>query len=156
VLRRLVALSSRYGLQIRTPGLADAPALVELFILAGRPDTAAAVSARLEALSGSAGAVLIAEEWGPPSGVVSVHWFPSLLADHMVARMTAILVAPEARRRGVGRLLLKAASRAARVAGCDVLECFPGEEQLGLEGFLLATGFVQAGATFLRPLRKRP
>jgi aminoglycoside 6'-N-acetyltransferase I len=148
-------LSSRYGLQIRAVEPVDAPGVAELFLSAGRQDAAAALSARLEALSRFPGAVLMAEEWGPPSGVVAVHWFPSLLADQLVARMTAILVAPDARRRGVGRLLLKAASRAARVAGCDVLECFPAQDQPELQAFLLAAGFAQAGATFVRPLRKK-
>ena len=106
-------------------------------------------------MSGFPGAVLIAQEWGPPSGLVALHWYPGLLADALTARLTDILVAPEARRRGLGRLLLKAASRAARLAGCDTLECFRGGDQAELQAFLLAAGFVKAGDKFVRPLRKK-
>ncbi len=148
-------MSSRYGLQIRAPEPADAAGLADLYRSAGQPIAATAIAARLETMSRFPGAMFLALEWGPPSGVVSLHWFPRLLADPLVARLTDMLVAPEARRRGLGRLLLKAASRASRLAGCDRLECFPPEDQRDLQAFLLAAGFVQAGAHFVRPLRRK-
>jgi aminoglycoside 6'-N-acetyltransferase I len=106
-------------------------------------------------LAGSPGTTLIAQEWGPPSGIIGLQWHLTLLADHPVARMTTLLVAPDARRRGLGRLLLKAASQAARVAGCDMLECFSDAGHPFLDSFLLATGFVQSGQRFVRALRKK-
>jgi GNAT superfamily N-acetyltransferase len=96
--------------------------------------------------------LLIAMEWGPPSGVVAVHWFASLEHDEPVARITTLMVAPEARRRGIGRLLVKAASQAARVAGCGVLEVVGSE----FGAFCGATGFVADGERFVRGLRRRP
>ncbi len=148
-------MSSRYGLQIRAPEPADAAGLAELCLSAGQHIAATAIAARLETMSHFPGAMFLALEWGPPSGLVALHWFPGLLADPLMARLTDILVAPEARRRGLGRLLLKAASRAARLAGCDRLECFPTEGQPALQAFLLAAGFVQLGTHFVRPLRKK-
>jgi aminoglycoside 6'-N-acetyltransferase I len=64
-------------------------------------------------------------------------------------------VTREQRRRGIGRLLVKTASQAARVAGCGLLEWVGGEDGAELPSFMLATGFTQSGDRFLRPLRKK-
>ena len=148
-------MNSRYGLQIRTPDASDTAGLAELYFSAGVQMAATALAARLETMARFPGALFIAQEWGPPSGCVAIHWYPSLQADRLTARLTDILVAPEARRRGLGRLLLKAASRAARLAGCDTLECFPAPGGPEAWAFLLAAGFVQNDGQFLRPLRKK-
>jgi GNAT superfamily N-acetyltransferase len=99
--------------------------------------------------------VLIASEWGPPSGVVVLHWRRGLLAPLATARIDLLLVAPEGRRRGVGRLLLKAAAQAARTAGCGVLRLDIAPGAPDLRAFCEATGFSDDGSTFSRPLRKQ-
>ncbi len=101
------------------------------------------------------GAILLALEWGPPSGVIAVSWRRSLLADMPIAWITTLLVGPDARRRGIGRLLLKAAAQAARTAGCGALRMEATSDQPELTAFSLATGFAQAGVVFERALRKR-
>ena len=72
-----------------------------------------------------------------------------------IAQITTLLVAPDDRRRGLGRLLLKAAAQAARTAGCDGLEMVLPPDRPDLEAFCAATGFVAAGTRLTRPLRKR-
>ena len=113
------------------------------------------LAARLAALQSFPGIALIAQEWGPPSGLIVLHWYASLAADDPVARMTLLCVAPDARRRGIGRLLVKAASQAARAAGCATLECFAQSDSPALRAFLAATGFSQSAERFVRPLRKK-
>jgi aminoglycoside 6'-N-acetyltransferase I len=149
-------MAGRHGLEIRGASAGDAAGIAELLALAGDPVpipamAAEAVAARLDAMRRMQGAVLLALEWGPPSGIVVLHWFQSLLLPRPTARITTLFVAPEARRRGVGRLLVKAASQAARVAGCDALEmqadCTP---QFGE-----AAGFARHGGSLVRPLRKQ-
>ncbi len=110
---------------------------------------------RLEALRQEPGVVLLACEWGPPSGVIVLGWRRTLEADAPVAQVTTLLVGATERRRGVARLLLKAGAQAARTAGCDalVVQAPPGQQDL--EAFCRATGFLDAGASFVRPLRKR-
>jgi hypothetical protein len=67
-----------------------------------------------------------------------------------VGWISALLVDPDRRRNGVARLLLKAASQAARSAGCWelVLQAPTGSSDLRV--FCLAKGFVESGETFSR------
>jgi len=147
-------MSSRHGLEIRSANATDAPGLAEIFAAAGTVISEASLTARLDAVR-AAGTALIAQEWGPPSGIIALHWYPTLAADQMTARITTLFVAPEAQRRGIGRLLVKTASQAARVAGCGLLEWVGSAEQADMHAFMLATGFARSGDRFVRQLRKR-
>lgn len=148
-------MKSRYGLEIRAAGGADAQGLCELLQTTGHVIAPRMMAERLEAMRDGPGAALIAAEWGPPSGVVLLHWYRTLEAAQPTAQITTLLVAPDDRRRGIGRLLVKAAAQAARVAGCGALELLAAPEERALHAFCLATGFLEAGSRFLRPLRKK-
>ncbi len=145
---------TRFGLEIRAAQPADAPAVAELLALAGHTVPAATLALRLAAIRQGAGTALLALEWGPPSGIIVVDWRPTLLADDLAARITTLLVAPAERRRGIGRLLVKAGAQAARLAGGGTLAVTPGADSAEGAAFLLATGFEQRGALLLRGLRK--
>ncbi len=144
-------MSSRYGLSVRSAQVGDADGLAELLSSAG----ATVTKDRLTAVLDQSGAVLIAEEWGPPSGVIVAHWRAELTADLKVGSISFLLVDPERRRNGIARLLLKAASQAARSAGCGGLVLDAGSSHDDLRAFALATGFERTGETFARALRKR-
>jgi aminoglycoside 6'-N-acetyltransferase I len=145
-------VNTRAGLEIRAASGADAQGLCDLL------DTATAVRTmveRLEALRQDSGAALIAADWGPPVGLIVLHWYRTLHAAQPIAQITTLLVAPPERRRGIGRLLLKAGAQAARVAGCGGLELLAVADQPGMLAFCAASGFVEAGRRFVRPLRKQ-
>jgi GNAT superfamily N-acetyltransferase len=146
----------RYGLEIRAATPADAPAVCELLATAGHTVPPATMAHRLEALRQSQATALIAVEWGPPSGLIALHWHRTLADDHPKAQIDALFVAPEDRRRGIARMLLKAAAQAARTAGCDDLTLFAQPDRLGLQAFAQATGFLPDGTAYTRPLRKKP
>ncbi len=148
-------MASRFGLEIRAADAADAPGVAELMLAAGLPGSAAAITARLERLKADRATVLLAVEWGPPSGIIVFHPRHTLLADLPTAFVGALLVSPDARRRGIGRLLLKAASQAARSAGCGDLVLSAVAEDPSLQAFAEATGFSAAESSFVRPLRKQ-
>jgi len=148
-------LKTRYGLEIRAATSADAQGLCELLGAAGHTISARASAERLDAMRQEPGAALIAAEWGPPVGLVLLHWYRTLEADQPTAQITTLLVNPAERRRGIGRLLVKAAAQAARVAGCGALELLAAPEEQALHEFCRATGFTETGLRFARPLRKK-
>jgi aminoglycoside 6'-N-acetyltransferase I len=147
-------LKSRRGLEIRAATSADAPGLSELLSVAGHAVEPRALAERLDAIRQASGTALLAAEWGPPSGLVVLHWYPTIAADQLTAQIVTLLVGPAERRRGIGRLLVKAASQAARVAGCGALQLLVAPDQSDLQQFCRATGFAEAGICFVRPLRK--
>lgn len=144
-------MSNRYGLSVRGAQVGDADGLAELLSAAGLTTT----KERLAVLLDQPGVVLIAEEWGPPSGVIVVHWHAVLTADLKVGTISALLVDPDRRRNGIARLLLKSASQAARSAGCGELILEAPATAEDLRAFGLATGFERTGETLARALRKR-
>ena len=148
-------MASRYGLEIRAATGTDAAGLSMLLRAAGYPTAPEVLAERLDALRQGSGAALVAAEWGPPSGLILLHWYRTLEADLPVAQVTTLLVGPEERRRGIGRLLLKAGAQAARSAGCGALQLLIDTEQPTLHAFADATGFLGAGTVMVRPLRKK-
>lgn len=146
-------MTSRHGLEIRAASAAEAPGLAELLAAIGQPIAPRDLAVRLEAIRQGAGTALVALEWGPPSGLVVLHWSARLEEARPVAQITTLLVGTEERRRGIGRLLVKTAAQAARSAGCGLLEMAAAEDP-SLAAFCRATGFAPAGPRFLRPLRK--
>ena len=63
-------MASRYGLQIRTAAPTDTPGVNQLMDSVGHRMSASTLAERLEKLRSDRGAVLLALEWGPPSGLV--------------------------------------------------------------------------------------
>ena len=148
-------MNTRYGMEIRAATSAEAPGLCQLLDAAGHVIPAHILAERLDAIRQGGGAALVALEWGPPSGLIVLHWYRTLDASQPTAQITTLLVGPDERRRGIGRLLVKAAAQAARVAGCGALELSAAAAQPGLHAFCLATGFTEAGPRFVRALRKK-
>lgn len=148
-------MTSRFGLEIRAATGADAQGLCELLAPFGQTVNPRDMAGRIERIRAGPSAALIALEWGPPSGLVVLHWYqtPGDALPH--AQITTLVVAPEDRRRGLGRMLLKAAGQTARVAGCGSLELLMKQEYHDLRQFCLATGFEQSGSRFQRLLRKK-
>jgi aminoglycoside 6'-N-acetyltransferase I len=142
-------------LEIRAATGADAPGVCALLEAAGVQVAQRAMTERLDALRAEPGAALIAHEWGPPSGLVVLHWYRVLDVAAPVAQITTLLVGAEERRRGIGRVLVKAAAQAARSAGCGGLELLAPPDQPALRAFCAASGFVEVGGRFARALRKK-
>ena len=87
--------------------------------------------------------------------MVALNWCRTLDDDRPMAVVGTLLVGPDERRRGIGRTLLKAASQAARVAGCGAMLIQAASDAPELAAFCDATGFSRAGALYLRALRKK-
>lgn len=146
----------RYGVEIRGALPADAADLAILLQEAGPAISPSQMSERLERLlHDPASAILVAADYGPLAGVITLHWHATLRDSRLVARISTLCVAEADRRRGIGRLLLKAGAQAARQAGCDRLEATPPAHATTGLAFLRDNGFTEDGPALSRGLRKR-
>jgi GNAT superfamily N-acetyltransferase len=148
-------VTSRHGLEIRAATSSDVLGLASLLAEAGYVVDARDLAERISAVRQTGSTALVAVRWGPPSGVVELHWYLTLEDARATAQITTLLVAAEERRLGIGRLLVKAAAQAARRAGCGSLEVMAARDATSLQGFCRATGFVEHGPQFVRSLRKQ-
>ncbi len=149
-------MGQRYGLEIRAAAGSDAPGLAALLAdLDAGPTPPQALAGRIEAVGRAGGTVLLALEWGPPSGVVALQIVTDLVATHPAGHLVNLGVSPEARRRGIGRLLIKAAARSARLAGCDRLVLPVAGLPPEVAAFGAATGFAPENGIWTRPLLRR-
>ena len=148
-------MANRFGLDIRGLAEADAAGVGELLASCGLLIESRRLAERIGRVRERPGVALVAHEWGPPSGVIVAHWAQGLLADAPVGRLDLVLVSPAERRRGVGRLLLKAAAQAARQAGCAELRMEVEGEAPDLLAFCRDSGFAPSSCGWVRPLRKR-
>lgn len=149
-------MGQRHGLEIRGAAVSDAPGLTALLAEMGAGTIPPPVLAgRLDGIARTGGIVLIALEWGPPSGVVALQVVADLSSDHPAGLLVALGVAPDARRRGIGRLLIKAVARSARLAGCDRLVLPIAGRSTDLDSFAAAAGFVMEDSVMIRPLLRR-
>lgn len=149
-------MGQRYGLEIRAASGADAQGLSALLAEQGRGlIEPAEMGARLDAFAEAGGSILVAVEWGPPSGMIALQAMHDLAAPRPAGMIVTLAVSADARRRGIGRLLVKAASRSARLSGCDRLLLPADGEAEGLAAFAAATGFVPERGFLVRPLLRR-
>jgi GNAT superfamily N-acetyltransferase len=141
------------SVQIRVAGAADAPALAGLLAQLGYPTAAAEIPARLAAVAAAEGTVLCAGDGtGAVLGLVGLHAYPVIHAPAPTAYITALVVAPEARGRGVGRALVAAAEEWARERGCGRLTVTSAERRADAHAFYPATGLPYTGRRFSRLL----
>jgi GNAT superfamily N-acetyltransferase len=147
---------TRYGVEVRAALPADTADVAALLGQAGYPAAPHDIAERLDGLRGARdSALLVAAGYGGMIGLVAVHWYATLQDARPVARITALVVDEAERRRGIGRLLVKAGAQAARVAGCDALEVAATPGVGAAEAFWAAIGFAPAASLLARSLRKR-
>ena len=151
-----VTAGLRYGVELRSAQALDGAEVVRLLAGCGIVMDAREAADRLEAvrMHGHA-ACLVSTGYVGLSGLVALSWAPALYAPNPVARISAFVVDVGERRHGIGRMLLKAASQAARAAGCDLLELSAPSRQTAITAFCQATGFLPQAEVFSRVLRKR-
>ena len=146
----------RHGVEVRSATPSDAPDLVRLLESWGAAVSPRDVVQRLDAVrSHGHAAALVSNGYAGLSGLVVLHWSPVLHQPRGVARVTLLFVDREERRRGIGRLLLKAASQAARIGGCETIEVAVADGQADADAFCRETGFLPQGSVFSRVLRKK-
>jgi predicted N-acetyltransferase YhbS len=152
-----MAPGNRHGIDVRTAAPADAADIAALLGQLGYPMDARESALRLEqAARQPAGTLLVATgETGAVVGLIALHWCFMVQQPRPVARITTMVVDDRERRRGIGRLLMKAGAQSARAAGCDVLELTTGLQRAEAHAFYRSLGFVETSLRFSRSLRRQ-
>jgi GNAT superfamily N-acetyltransferase len=115
----------------------DAAEIAALLGVLGYPVQAAEVRRRLALLEESDAVLLTV------GGMIALHRVPLVAEGGALARITALVVVPDCRGVGIGRVLLAAAEQVARCWGCDLVEVSSGrrQEREGAHRFYRAAGF---------------
>src|SRR5687768_14398831 len=106
----------------------DAPAAAELLALLGYPSQVTDVERRISGSAISEGTVVfVADSANHVVGLLSFHCIPLFHADEPLGRITSLVVDPDYRQRGIGRLLVAAAEEFAWRCRCIRVEVTSGD-----------------------------
>jgi GNAT superfamily N-acetyltransferase len=137
------------GFILREATSADAPAIAALLTELGHPTDAADVPARMAAVLGEGGAVLLAVADGTaPLGLMCLARHVALHAAGPIAYITALVTTSAARRRGVARALVGAAREWALREGCVRISVTSAEHRADAHAFYAACGIPYTGRRF--------
>ncbi|MEA3039232.1 MAG: hypothetical protein QOE79_1745 [Sphingomonadales bacterium] len=139
-------------LSIREAAPRDAEAISALLGQLGFPTDAADIRRRLPRLRKAGEPPLVAVEEGV-IGCLAWHVTPVLHRPAPVGRVTMMVVAKEARRRGVGAALLEAAEARLAAAGCGLVEVTSNIELGGAHAFYRAQGYERTSYRFAKTLK---
>jgi GNAT superfamily N-acetyltransferase len=95
----------------------------------------------------------IADEHSRPLGLIALHRCYMIQYRSPVARITALVVHPWARRRGIGRLLIGHALRWAEQRGCELVELTSALSRTEAHAFYRDLGFEANSLRFRKSLR---
>ena len=86
------------------------------------------------------------------AGLLSLHAITLLHTAGRLARITALVVHPKLRGKGIGRRLVEVAEHFARGINCERVEVTSGEQRHDAHRFYTTLGFSPQSARFVKPL----
>ena len=137
---------------IRDAGVADAAAIARLLTQLGYPSDAAAVEERLDRLRIVGDRVVVAELEGAVVGLAHLQVTPAIEHDLPVGKLGALVVDESHRGHGVGRALVEAVEREARLRGCGLLFLTTSERRDDAHAFYERIGLEHTGRRYGRTL----
>lgn len=127
---------------IRSARRDDAFAAAELLAVLGYPSPVPHIEQRISDSAASADtAVFVAESAQRIAGVISFHCIPLFHANGFLGRITSLVVAPNYRQCGIGRLLVAAAEEFAWAHGCTRIEVTSGDHRPDAHAFYEHLGY---------------
>lgn len=139
---------------VRDARPSDAAGIAQLLTELGYPVSPERLGRRLQVLAGErATRVFVAEAGSELCGVAAIHSTHMLERDEPICRVTALVVAPEARGRGVGSALIARLEREARGRGAVQLEVTTAEQRGDAHEFYERLGFEQRPRRYILELR---
>ena len=130
----------------------DAPVLATLLAHLGYPADSAEVPARLARLRSAGDEAVVAESEGFVVGLATAHSRVVLHAAHPVAQLTALVVPPDARGRGIGRALVAWVEQWARDRGATRLVVTTALHRAEAPPFYERLGFDHTGRRYVKQL----
>ncbi len=139
--------------RIRAATERDAPELARLLTALGHPTAAVAITARFWEWAAAGNTALVAARAdGTLAGVATLHQMIVLHRPRPVGRITALVVDPSVRRRGIGRALVAAAEAALTASGCGLLEITSNVCLADAHAFYERLGYERTSARFAKVL----
>lgn len=102
------------------------------------------------------GAILVARDQGRPLGMVNLLYTVSTALGCRVALLEDMVVAADARGRGIGGRLLMTAIAHARAAGCQRITLLTDTDNVSAQRFYRRHGFVSSSMQPMRLLLSQP
>lgn len=96
--------------------------------------------------------LLLAEVDGQACGLICLHTFYSLAHGAELARITALVIAPEYRRRGIGRQLLREVETLSRQHSMHRIEVTSNERRTAAHAFYRSCGYSDGSLRFVKML----
>ena len=136
---------------IRPIAVSDIPKVTPLMGELGYPTDENSFARRLTAVGANPDdGVLVAEEDGTILGVVAFHSFEMIHRPGRLGRITALVVATPARRRGIARQLIGAAERRLLALGCIKLEVTSAAHRSAAHGLYASQGYEEQRVHFVK------
>ncbi len=143
----------RQSLIIREASDGDASSVASLLGELGYPAAARDLPRRLARVAERGSAVALAAEIeGRVVGVATAHAFASIHAERDIAWLTTLVVALDARQRGVGRALVAAAEGWARARGCQRMSVTTVLHRDEAHAFYDRLGYQHSGRRYTKAL----
>ena len=139
-------------LEIREARPDDAEQLIALIELLPHRVTADGVRERIERISADDLPQLVAVDDGAIVGLCGLHRMTVIHREQPVGRITILVVAEQARGKGVGRQLVDAAEEMLRAAGCRMIELTSNEWLVEAHRFYRKIGYEQTSKRFAKQL----
>jgi GNAT superfamily N-acetyltransferase len=138
------------GVAVRAATDVDARALAPLLAHLGYPADAAELPERLARLRASGDDAFVAVQDGAVVGLATVHARAVLHDARPVAQLTALVVSPDIRGRGVGRALVTEVERWSRARGANRLVVTTALHRADAPLFYERLGFEHTGRRYVR------
>ena len=96
--------------------------------------------------------IFLAVEDGQALGLLALHLCRMLQYASPIVRVTALVVDAQARRRGMGKLLMEHAERMGSAAGCEFVELTSAMDRAEAHALYRSIGYEPSSIRFRKPL----